>query len=130
MNGLFGVPLSGMATESKRLAVSAQNVANLGSTGVRSESAEEDGYVPQRVLATAGPQGGVRGQTVPKSPPSVLLYDPDAPDADEEGVVARPNVQLEEEVVTQIQAQRAYEANVQVLETMDEMVGTLLDMDT
>ena len=128
MNGLFGVPLSGMATESKRLAVSAQNVANLGSAGARSDRATEGGFTPQRVVAASGPEGTVRGQTVPKSPPSVLHYDPDDPSADAEGLVARPNVSLEEETVTQLQAKQAYKANVAVIERMDEMVGALLDV--
>lgn len=131
MNGLFGVPLSGLATQSKRFANSAQNVVNLGSTGVRSGSAENDtGFAPQRVQAVAGPQGGVRGQTVPISPPSVLRYDPGAPDADDEGLVARPNVSLEEETVTQIEAKRAYQANLRVIQTMDEMLGSLLDVNS
>ena len=52
MNPLFSVPLSGLALQGKRLATSASNVANIGSTGVRSDIAEtaEDGFVPHRVL--------------------------------------------------------------------------------
>jgi len=132
MNPLFAVPVSGLMTQTKRVAVSASNIANLGSTGVRGEPAAsgDEGFVPHRVASVAGPQGGVRGQSVPISPASVEFYDPGAPDADEDGIVARPNVSLEGEMVTQMQAKRAYQANAEVIKTMDEMVGTLLDMDT
>jgi flagellar basal-body rod protein FlgC len=130
MNPLFSIPVSGLNLQTKRLAVSASNVANLGSTGVRTDRAEsaENGYVPHRVVGVTGPQGGVRGESRPIDPPSVQYYDPGAPDADEQGVVARPNVALEQEMVTQLQAKQAYKANLKVIETVDEMLGALLDI--
>ena len=130
MNPLYSIPLSGLALQSKRLASSASNVANIGSTGVRSDIAEgaEDGFVPHRVIGVAGPQGGVRGESRPMNPPSVLRFDPGAPDADAEGLVARPNVSLEQEMVTQLQAKQAYKANLKVIQTLDEMIGSLLDV--
>lgn len=130
MNGLFTVPLSGLNAQAKRLGVSAQNVVNIGSTGVRSDppDAADPGYVPQRVEAVAEPGGGVRAQSVPISPPATFVHDPGDPAADADGLVPRPNVSLEREMVTQIDAKRSYEANLKVLETVDEMVGSLLDV--
>ena len=130
MNSVFGVPLSGLQTQSKRLAVSAENVANVSSQGVRPGQADVDseGFVPHRVLATAAPDGGVRSERVPVSPAAVLAYDPGAPDADEQGLVARPNVSLEQEAVTQLQAKRVYQANLKVVQALDQMLGNLLDV--
>ena len=130
MNGLFAVPVSGLHAQAKRIGVSAQNVANLGSTGVRSDPPEaaDDGYVPQRVEAVAEPGGGVRAQSVPISPPATFVHDPGDPAADADGMAPRPNVSLERETVTQIDAKRAYEANLRVIETVDDMVGSLLDV--
>ncbi len=130
MNGVFAIALSGLATQSKRLAVSAANVANMGSLGVRSDppAPDDEGYVPQRVVAVAGAQGGVRSRSQPISPPSVLVQDPGDPAADAQGLVPRPNVSLEREVVTQIEAKRAYQANLKVLQTLDDMMGSLLDV--
>lgn len=130
MNPIFNIAVSGLNLQSKRLAVSADNVVNLGSTGVRTDRVDsgEEGYVPHRVLGVAGPQGGVRGESRPVDPPSVLRYEPGAPDADEQGLVARPNVALEQEMVTQLQAKQAYKANLKVIETLDEMLGALLDI--
>ena len=132
MNGLFAVPVSGLNTQAKRLGVSAQNVVNMGSTGVRSDppAADDDGYRPQRVESVAQPGGGVRGRAVPVSPPSTFVYDPDDPAADAEGLAPRPNISLEREMVTQIEAKRAYQANLKVIETVDEMLGSLLDVDS
>ena len=130
MTQLLSIPASGLNTQSKRMAVSAQNVANLTSTGVRSEPVEpnDDGYIPQRVVATAAPGGGVRGDAVPISPAAVQVYDPGDPAADQQGLAPRPNVSLESEMVTQMQAKRAYQANLQSLKTMDRMIGALVDL--
>ena len=129
MTSLFGVPASGMNTQAKRLQVSAQNVANITSTGVRSDPPEagDEGYRPQRVLAVATSGGGVRGRSVPVSPAAVQVYDPGDPAANEQGLAPRPNVSLESEMVTQMQAKRAYQANASVMKTMNQMTGALLD---
>ena len=130
MNSIFGVPLSGLQAQSKRLAVSAENVANVSSQGVRPDQAATDteGFVPHRVLATAAVDGGVQTERVPVSPAAVLAYDPGAPDADAQGLVARPNVSLEEEAVIQLQAKRVYQANLKVVQALDQMLGNLLDV--
>ena len=130
MTSIFSVPLSGLALQSKRIANSASNVANISSTGVRTDppSAGDEGFVPHRVQATAEAEGGVRASLHATTPPAVLRYEPGAPDADAEGLVSRPNVSLVEETVTQIDAKRAYQANLAVIKTMDEMIGSVLDL--
>jgi flagellar basal-body rod protein FlgC len=84
--------------------------------------------VPKQVqdVTTAG--GGVRAEVRPVTPPSVEVYAPGSPDADANGIAAIPNVNLAEELVTQIQAQRAYEANAKALKTQDELIDSLLDI--
>ncbi len=122
--------LSGLTAQAKRLEVSAANVANLYSRGIDPSSKEPDpgAYVPQRVVHESMPGGGVRSDTVAVSPPSTLTYRPGSPDADANGLVARPNVALEEEMVIQLQARRAYEANLASLKVGDRMLGELLDL--
>ena len=130
----FSASLSGLMAQSKRLAVSADNVANMTSRGVRKdgppvESGGQPGaYVPKRTqdVTTAG--GGVRAEVRPVTPPSVEVYAPGNPDADANGVAAIANVNLAEELVTQIQAQRAYEANAKAFRTQDEIIDSLLDI--
>jgi flagellar basal-body rod protein FlgC len=110
--------VSGLRASAKRLEVSSSNVAN-----ARSET-----YAPGRVVQSALAGGGTRAEAVPVSPPTVPSYEPGNPAADAEGVVRRPNVALEGEVVEQVQAQRAYEANLRTLSTADRMTKSLLDI--
>jgi flagellar basal-body rod protein FlgC len=45
-----------------------------------------------------------------------LKYQPNHPDADERGMVAYPNVNMTQEFVDALEATRAYEANIGVIE--------------
>jgi len=118
MSLISGATLSSLAAQVRSLAVSAANVANLRSVN----------YEPQRVVQTSGPAGGVRAEAVPISPPSVLVYDPKNPAADQDGLVTLPNVSLDEEFVVQLQAKLAYKANLAALKAQDEALGDLLDV--
>ncbi len=126
----FSTSLSGLMAQSKRVAVSADNIANMQSRGLRPGGpAEQPGaYVPKQTqdVTTAG--GGVRAEVRAVTPPSVEVYAPSNPDADVNGVAALPNVNLAAELVTQIQAQTAYEANAAAIRTQDEMTDSLLDI--
>jgi len=113
MEPVLNIAVSGLRAAAKRLEVSASNVANDRSTG----------YVPRRVQQTAYAAGGTRAESVPVQPPSVPFVDPNDPDA----AATRPNVSLEEEIVEQMLARRAYEANLRTVEAADRMTRTLLD---
>lgn len=56
------------------------------------------------------------------------VYDPDHPDADEEGYVLMPNVDLVEETVDMMAASRAYEANLSVFNAVKEMASKALEL--
>ena len=133
---VFHIPLSGLAAQAKRLSVSADNLANLRSAGVDPAAKSGDGaaadpvFRPQRVIDVARIGGGVSAEVVPVSPPSVLLLDPGDPRADANGLVHRPNVSLEQELVTLKLAKHAFRANLRALQAQDEMLGALLDLKT
>lgn len=55
------------------------------------------------------------------SKPPRMVYDPGHPDADEQGYVAMPNVDLVEETSDMMAASRAYEANVTVVKSAKRM---------
>ena len=134
MSSVFNIAASGLRAQSRRLAVSADNVANVSSLGVHPdpELAKPEGFAPQRTAFSsqvqAGAQGGVAASTAPISPASFLSYQPDHPDADPDGMVPLPNVSLEQEMVEQIQALRLFQANVKTIQTQDRMLGALLDI--
>ena len=57
-----------------------------------------------------------------------LRYDPGHPDADENGYVKMPNVELITEMVDMITAQRAYEANATAINTSKAMLQNGIDI--
>jgi flagellar basal-body rod protein FlgC len=129
MTAIFNIALSALNAQTKRLAVSADNVANINSVGVRPGATPQAGeFVPQKVELSSIAGGGVQAKAVPVDPPGYLVPEPGAPDAGPDGLVARPNVSLEQELVTQIEALRTFQANVKVIQAEDRRLGDLLDV--
>ncbi|ADU66925.1 flagellar basal-body rod protein FlgC [Desulfurispirillum indicum S5] len=60
--------------------------------------------------------------------PPILKYDPSHPDADEEGYVAYPNINVVEEMTDMITASRSYEANITMIETIKKMANEALGL--
>jgi flagellar basal-body rod protein FlgC len=69
----------------------------------------------------------VRGVQEDQSPPQ-MVYDPAHPDADANGYVALPNVNVVQEMVNMITASRAYEAGVTVMQTVKGMARSALSI--
>jgi len=104
--------VTALSAESVRLDVSASNVANVST----------DGYRAMRVTNEATAGGGVRTRIdEPATPAGQLLTGDDGRDR------VLSNVDLGAEVVTQISAQHAFEANLAVLRTGDETLKALID---
>jgi len=60
--------------------------------------------------------------------PFKRVYDPGHPDADEQGYVQMPNVDIVEEMVDMISAARAYEANVTAINAVKSMAMKALEI--
>lgn len=60
--------------------------------------------------------------------PFKLVYEPDHPDANEEGYVEYPNVDIEKEMVDFISASRSYEANITVLNNFKSMAMKAMEI--
>ena len=72
---------------------------------------------------------GVRVSHVQASnAPPRMVYEPAHPDADENGMVAMPNVDLVKETADMMSASRAYEANVTVVKAAKRMALKALDI--
>lgn len=56
------------------------------------------------------------------------VYDPEHPDADPEGYVLMPNVNLLDEMVSLIEAQRTYEANATALKASKGMLNKAIEI--
>lgn len=61
------------------------------------------------------------------TPGHVPAYEPDSPDADADGLVGAPNVDLASNIVELTQAEHAYKANLATLRTLDELSKALYE---
>jgi len=73
-------------------------------------------------------KGVVISEIVEDDTPFKLVYEPGHPDADENGYVRMPNVEIVKEMVDMIDAQRAYEANITAMNTTKSMLMKALDI--
>jgi flagellar basal-body rod protein FlgC len=135
------VTASGMAAERTRMNVSSSNLANVQTTKDAAGTGpyrRRDVIVGSQALSpdkvAGGMAGGfseavravsVQGIVEDVNPPR-LEYDPDHPDADADGYVAYPNINIVEEMVDMITASRAYEAGITALNTSVSMAERAL----
>lgn len=79
-------------------------------------------------MRTGAPQGVTVTQVVEDQNPPRLQYDPTHPDANAQGYVALPNVNVMEEMADMIAATRAYEANVTAVQAAKSMAMKTLEI--
>jgi len=73
--------------------------------------------------------GGVQVEQIYEREDGIkTIYDPSHPDADEDGYVDLPNVNIVEEMVDMIAASRAYEANATVAENVKTMMQSAMNI--
>ncbi len=72
---------------------------------------------------------GVRVESIQETEhPTKLIYDPSHPDADADGYVELPNINVVEEMVDMVSASKAYEANSVVAENVKTMMQSALNI--
>ncbi|MEJ2123364.1 MAG: flagellar basal body rod C-terminal domain-containing protein [Alphaproteobacteria bacterium] len=134
------VPLSGMQVASMRLTASASNIANVNSDGalpdasgtvpVDAQTVYQPVQIQQSSMAMENGQGAMTVGTVRNVAPSyVAAYDPDASYANEDGLVASPNVDMATEMLNLTTAKMDFKLNVITLQTINDMVDTLYELD-
>jgi flagellar basal-body rod protein FlgC len=114
---IFNVAGSAMSAQSQRLNVVASNIANADSTTSSTGQTYKAKQVVFQAVPMAAPEAaGVKVQQVVEdaSPPK-MVFDPKHPQADENGYVAMPNVNVVEEMVNMISASRSYQTNVDTM---------------
>jgi flagellar basal-body rod protein FlgC len=73
-------------------------------------------------------QGVKVAQVQASSLPPLMVYNPSHPDANGQGLVAMPNINLVEETADMMSASRAYEANVTVVKSAKRMALKALEI--
>ncbi|MGJ3262740.1 MAG: flagellar basal body rod protein FlgC [Salinarimonas sp.] len=131
MISALAISRTGLDAASLRLQASASNVANLRSTGALPEEPGQraGSYAPVDVVQTSIDGAGVSARLAERMPAYRPSYEPGAPDANADGVVAAPNVDIVGEVTNQIMAAAAFEANAAAMRAAREMAETLFDIE-
>jgi flagellar basal-body rod protein FlgC len=129
MGDAMTIAASGMTAAMASLTASASNVANANAAGAvpGSSPAQPAAYQPAVVVETSMAGGGVSA-TVTRSSGTLLSYDPTAPFANGQGMVAVPNVDFATEAVNQLSASMAFQANLKVFEAANRNLDSLLDI--
>ena len=148
--GMFhslNVSASGLSAQKTRLDVISNNIANVNTSRtpeggpfrrslvVMRTKEERMNYKSQFLPAGLGPRlgDGVKVSKIEKdTSQGRLLYDPTHPDAykygPKKGYVEMPNVNIVKEMVDMIEATRAYEANITMLNTSKSMFQKSLNI--
>jgi len=125
------IAASGMRAQAERMRVIAENLANASSTA---SSPDEDPYRRQVPIFKAELDRATGAETVQMS--GVVhdtssfreQYMPGHPAADERGYVKMPNVSSLVEMMDMREAQRAYEANLSVIDNTRTMMARTVDL--
>lgn len=132
---------SGLEANRKRMNAISSNIANAQTT----RTAEGGPYRRKEVAFGSEParesfseilegEMDAQAQTVHATEvistdrPPILKYEPNHPDADENGYVAYPNINIVEEMANMMQATRSYEANVNALNVTKQMAAKALEL--
>jgi len=142
--GALDVSASGLTAQRLRMDVIAENIANVETT--RTETGgpymrktvlfqERGGSRPFAEFFNRAMGGvvdnpsGVRVSRIATDlRPGAKVYEPGHPDADEDGYVIKPNVNIVEEMVNMISASRSYEANVTAFNATKSMIAKTLEI--
>ena len=134
------VSSSGLAAQRKRMESHSSNIANAQTTrtdegGPYRKKEVVFGSEPTRERFSEILEGEldehsqtVQATEVVHSDKVVLKYDPTHPDANEQGYVAMPDINVMAEMANMIEAQRAYEANVTAINTAKQMATKTLEI--
>jgi flagellar basal-body rod protein FlgC len=132
---------SGLAANRKRMGAISSNIANAQTT----RTAEGGPYRKKEVVFGAEPardsfseilEGELSEnakavhatEVISTNRPPILKYEPNHPDANDQGYVAYPDINVMEEMTNMISASRSYEANVQAMNTTKNMAMKALEI--
>lgn len=135
------ISASGLTANRLRMNTISSNIANVNTT----RTPEGGPYRRKDVVFEAMPDARNFGEILTSAPDQksqrvqvtdvlvdrkapMLKYEPDHPDANDDGYVAYPNINLMEEMTNMIQATRSYEANVSAMQATKDMAMTALEI--
>lgn len=139
----FDISASGLTAQRQRLDIASENISNLNTTrtadggpyrrkmvvlkAVEPEASSFRSVFRSRQQQSA--KGGVKVTDIIEDQRDLNpVYNPEHPDANEEGYVMMPNVDLVKEVVDSMSATRSYQANITAFNAMKLMAQKALEI--
>jgi flagellar basal-body rod protein FlgC len=132
----FNIAASGLSAERLRLQTIASNLANAKTTRTAS-----GGPYKRQVAVFANEPLNAFGDELEKAigrvnvvgvrsdpSPPMMVYDPSHPDANAQGYVSYPDINMMQEMVDMMSANRAYEANASVVDSTSSMAARALEI--
>ncbi len=140
----FNISASALSAQRLRMDIISQNIANVNTTRTedgtpyrrktvlfqeKKSTAPFSQFLSEESKRKYLTGSGVRVSGIVEDPtPFKEVYDPSHPDADENGIVRMPNVEIVTEMVNMISATRAYEANVTALNASKSLALKALEI--
>lgn len=128
-NIMMSVAASAMQAQQARMRVIAENIANADSTATTPNGDPYRKQIPvfqPKMLDNA--KGVAMTRVAQDQTPFRQAYQPSNPAADSKGYVKMPNVDPLVEALDMREAQRAYDANISVIETARAMNSSTIDL--
>ncbi len=136
----MNISASALTAQRQRLDIISENIANIDTTRTENggpyrrkmvvfQANEEDSF--QKILNSKRKtqKGGVSVTEVVEDQREFKpVYDPEHPDADENGYVMMPNVELIKETIDAMAASRSYDANITAFNVMKMMAQKALEV--
>ena len=141
----FDICASGLSAQRLRMEIASENISNIDTTRTEAGGAYRRKEVVFESYGTNSFRDALRNAAKGKGISSTgvgvrvaeiveddremkMVYNPEHPDADENGYVEMPNVDLLKETVDSMSATRSYDANVTALNAMKLMAQKALDI--
>lgn len=138
----MNINASGLTAQRLRMDIISQNIANINTTRTENgqpyrrktvlfeerNSSSSFGSILKNNMDQLNGSGVRVSRIVEDNSEFKVVYDPEHPDADENGYVRMPNVNIIEEMVNMISANRSYEANVTAMNTNKNMALKALEI--
>lgn len=126
--GPIDIAISGLRAQGKQMEVISSNVANARTT----DAGKGEPYRRLEAVLKSQEKEGISGVEIEKITRDMSeferILDPGNPDADDNGYVLMPNVNLPIEMMNLTVATRAYQANAAILKRYQQMVETTLEL--
>ncbi|MDS1029522.1 flagellar basal body rod protein FlgC [Bacillota bacterium LX-D] len=132
----LAISATGLSAERLRMDLISSNIANVNTTRTAEGGTykREVAVFAEKLDQALQSQGKPKGQgvevvgIVQDNSPDKLVYDPSHPDADSNGYVHYPNINIVSEMVDMITATRSYEANLTILNAGKSMAQKALEI--